>query len=97
MRLTIRLRPAAKRDLVQIYQWTLRKFGMEQAEKYISGLSASVEFMAGNHELARDADDIRRGLLKYPFGSHMIFFRISGNVLTVSRFLHQRMDAGRWM
>ena len=97
MALEVRLTPGAARDLVQIYDWTLHRFGLEQAERYAQAFDQAFGFIAENPGLARDACNIRPGLFKHVSGSHVVYVRISKSVLTVVRILHGGMDAGRWL
>ncbi len=97
MALEVRLTPGARRDLANIYDWTLRRFGLEQAERYAQEFDQTFGYIAENPGLARDASNIRPGLFKLISGSHVVYVRISNTVLTVVRILHGGMDAGRWL
>ncbi|MDW9912377.1 type II toxin-antitoxin system RelE/ParE family toxin, partial [Sinorhizobium meliloti] len=39
--------------------------------------------------------DVRPGYLKYPAGSHIVYFRNRGDRIDIIRILHGRMDAQR--
>ena len=97
MALEVRLTPGARRDLANIYDWTLRRFGPEQAERYAQEFNQAFGFLAENPRLARDASNIRPGLFKHMSGSHVVYVRISKSLLTIVRILHGGMDAGRWL
>jgi toxin ParE1/3/4 len=97
MALEIRLTPGARRDLAHIFDWSADRFGLAQADRYAFELSQAFQFTAENPGLARDASSIRAGLLRHVSGSHVIYMRISKDILTVVRILHGSMDAGRWM
>ncbi len=97
MALEIRLTPSASRDMHNIYDWSAVQFGISQANHYSSQIMSSIELMAENPGLARDASSIRKDLKKYISGSHVIYFRIAKTILTVARVLHGRQDAGNWL
>jgi toxin ParE1/3/4 len=90
----LRLSPQARSDLDEIWQYSARVWGIEQAEAYIRSLSQIFALLAANPRLGRDADDIRPDYLKFPAASHMIYYRIS-ETLDIIRILHRSMDAGR--
>lgn len=97
MALKISLTPGARRDLINIYNWSAKQFGLARADQYVLELNQAFEFIAENPGLARDASSIRVGLWKLMSGSHVIYMRISNTALTVVRILHGGMDAGRWV
>jgi toxin ParE1/3/4 len=97
MALEIRLTPSASRDMQNIYDWSAGQFGFSQANHYSTQVMSSIELMAENPSLARDASLIRKDLKKYVAGSHVIYFRTTKTRLTVARVLHGRQDAGNWL
>ena len=44
---------------------------------------------------ALDISDVRQGYRKIRSGSHVIFFKVTGEGIDVVRILHQRMDFER--
>ncbi|MGB8817443.1 MAG: type II toxin-antitoxin system RelE/ParE family toxin [Rhizobiaceae bacterium] len=97
MALEIRLTPRARHDLASVHDWTWRRFGEMQANKYSSDIAGAFALIAENPGMARDASAIVRDLKRTVSGSHVIFLRITGETLTVVRILHGSMDFDRWL
>jgi toxin ParE1/3/4 len=89
------LSPRAQADLDEIWDYTERNWGKEQAEAYIRLIGAAVQAMASSPERGKACDDVRKGYRKYPAGSYMIFFRLIDGGIDVVRILHRRMDFTR--
>jgi toxin ParE1/3/4 len=91
------LSPRAKLDLSDIWDYTLGQWGAEQAEKYVRGLWASMARAASDSTLSVEIDDVRKGYRKFRYGSHVIFYKMTGHGIDVVRILHQKMDFDRYM
>lgn len=50
----------------------------------------TIERLRGAPHLGRTTPGL--ALLKWPSGSHFVFYRVDGNTLDVVRILHQSMD-----
>lgn len=87
----------AKRDIVGIWDYTVKEWSEEQAEKYFNSLLDTCERIASSPEdFGRDYDYIRPHLRGISCGRHIIFFRIiSQNIIRIIRILHERMDIQR--
>ncbi|GHD06408.1 type II toxin-antitoxin system RelE/ParE family toxin [Zhihengliuella salsuginis] len=90
-----RLSPAAQADLSKIWDYTEEQWDARQAETYIRDLQTALERIAVEPSLARPADEIRAGYLRYAIGSHLIFFLEQVDHIDVIRVLHQKMDPTR--
>ena len=95
MRRTLRFSPKAKADLDQIWDHSLKEWGPERAEAYIHTIRSILNLMDQFPAMAKNAENIRPGLLKYAVGSHVLFLRITDRSINVVRILHQRMDHPR--
>jgi toxin ParE1/3/4 len=89
------LRPKARSDLEEIWDYTFETWGVEQAERYLRLLDQGFRKVAGNPDLGRSCDAIREGYRKYGVGRHVIFFRLGDDGVEVVRILHERMDVDR--
>ena len=89
------LSPRAQADLDEIWNYTKRNWGMDQAETYIRLIGAAIQTAASSPKRGKTCDHIREGYRKYPAGSHMIFFRVIKGGINVVRILHRRMDFDR--
>ncbi|WP_297480713.1 type II toxin-antitoxin system RelE/ParE family toxin [Ferrovum sp.] len=90
-----RLTPAAERDLETIWNHTLQKWGIGQANRYIDVLTAAFAELAQSPKIAPACDHIRAGYRRRSVERHTIYFRITVYGIAVVRILHDRMDAPR--
>src|SRR5271157_3790288 len=86
-----RLSRLAEADLLDIASYTLETWGHDQAVRYVDDLEACCRKLADNPEMGRACDHIRPGLRRMEHGRHVLFYRIEGKGILVSRILHQRM------
>jgi toxin ParE1/3/4 len=89
-----RLSPLAERDLEEIWSYTVETWSWEQAERYHAEILTALARLAAGRVGGRPVD-IRQGYLKYPVGSHFVFYKSGEDVVDVIRVLHQRMDVSR--
>ena len=86
-----RVAPAARADLDAI--WTIdRTAGTSSRRKPISGHWRR-RCWPKPRGLEKNVDDVKAGYVKFPVGSHVIFFRKSESGIDIIRILHQSMDA----
>ena len=81
-------------DLTSIWNYTVRTWSVQQAERYYNMLmNACGSLTEPSPDICRHYDDIMTGLLGLKTGRHIIFHTISesGDV-TIIRILHERMD-----
>jgi toxin ParE1/3/4 len=81
----------ATSDLDGILQFTIRRWGSEQADSYIRELQDCFELLARRPMLGRAADHIRPGLRRFECGSHTVFYRVSSARVSITRVLHESM------
>jgi toxin ParE1/3/4 len=90
------LSPAAKADIEDIWDYTVNRWGLDQAAHYLRLINTACEELAQGKRLSRSADDVRPGYHRAAAESHIIFFRrMDTGVLDIIRILHQRMDIAR--
>lgn len=85
----------AGRDLDDIFDHTARRWGADQAERYLRELDAACQRLAEYPLLGSAADLVRPGYRRLASGRHVIYFRVHPDEVLIVRVLHQRMDAGR--
>ena len=87
------LSPAARADLDEIWEYTTRRWGTEQGERYIRDVIAACQALAEGRRRGRAIDEIRKGYCKLAVGTHFLFYRLAKDgSIDVVRILHQRMD-----
>ena len=90
-----KLTGAARRDVAEIRQYTIDRWGREQWLRYFAGLSEAFEQIVVDPASGRPRDILRKGLRSLPYESHLIFFRPvrhAGGIPIVLRILHQRQN-----
>jgi len=85
---------AAESRLIEIWDYTLKKWGEDQADAYVRGLVGAIHSLNANRSLwRRVADKTLTGLWFVRHEHHYIFFReLSGGVVGVITVLHENMD-----
>ncbi|AXS41110.1 type II toxin-antitoxin system RelE/ParE family toxin [Breoghania sp. L-A4] len=87
--------PAARADLDAIFDYTVKQWGLAQAERYLRDMQATCESLRAGRIKGRSAEHVRSGYRKAASGSHMIYFKLADERLIVVRILHQSMDVER--
>ena len=83
----IDLRPLARRQLLDIYDWTADRFGEPQAARYLRQLNEALERIAAAPFLGPIyRDRIRRVVA----GSHLIYYEVQRDRIVVLRIDHGR-------
>ncbi len=79
-------------DLRSIGRFTLKSWGREQRNIYLSKLDESFHRLADQPHLGNARDDIRKGYRIYHVGRHLIFYLQKSSDIEIIRILHDRMD-----
>jgi len=83
----------AKADLKEIGRYTLKNWGREQRNHYLSILDVSFHQLAANPLKGKDCSEIRSNYRKLNVGCHVIFYRQTiPDTIEVVRVLHGSMD-----
>lgn len=84
---------AATNDIVAIYKFGIKHFGLTQSKQYLQSLELFLEELSQRSELARDASMFAQNLCYYRYKSHVIFYHFKeDNTIIVIRILGKRMD-----
>lgn len=88
--------PKAQADLDQIWDYTVKTWGADQAQNYIGIIRDVVNGLANGTKTSQTIDSIRPGYRKALAGSHLLFFKIDdAGTINIVRILHSRMDTER--
>lgn len=87
-----RLTPRAAADLDAIADYTFERWGLEQLENYLSSLNSRFEWLAENPFAGRKRNDVNAGYRSYPEGSHVIFYVVSEDHVSIIGIPHKSMD-----
>ncbi len=78
-----RLSNAAKEDLIRIYHYGVKQFGMAQADKYFNTFFEYFEIISQQPYSFESADFIKKGYRRCVCGSDSIFYKINNDVVEI--------------
>jgi len=81
-----RLSALADAKMVEIYRYSVRNFGLEQARKYTRSLHESFAALAQRPLLGRQWRAWRR----HEHGEHVIFYELADDGIYIVRIFHHR-------
>jgi toxin ParE1/3/4 len=87
------LTPEAKQDMRDILLHTGRRWGKLQRRTYKTKLDQAIRGLTDFPYRGRAEDDISVGLHALPIEAHVIYYRVADNVVSITRVLHEKMDA----
>lgn len=88
---------AARADLENIWNYTAKKWGEPQAERYTRDIEAVCIGLAAGNKISQSAQDIRADYRKTLTGSHVLFFKVlKDGTIDIIRILHQNMDISQY-
>lgn len=75
-------------DIEDLYDDGVEKFGKSQVIKYLEELNLMFVFLSKNPEVEKSRDEIKMYLVSFPYGSHIIFYRIFKTHIRIIRILY---------
>jgi len=87
-----RIRSAAVKDLEGVWEYTYRKWSIDQADRYHGLILNEIEYVAEDLTVGKDMGHVKEGYLVTYVKSHMIFFKRQKGIVHIIRILHQKMD-----
>ncbi|MDK9584733.1 type II toxin-antitoxin system RelE/ParE family toxin [Lelliottia wanjuensis] len=79
-------------DFGAVYEYTWRKFGPGQADKYTDELDLFLRLLSANPQMGRDCSNIIEGVRRHDHRHHSVFYQPSDDSIFVIRILHQQMN-----
>jgi len=83
-----RITSRARANLIGIFDYTEANFGAYQAEAYYAGLIRSFGLLADFPAIGQRADELREGLRRFRFQSHIIFYTVKDDTVEIRGVLH---------
>lgn len=87
-----RLSNRAVEDFESIYEYTWKRFGPQQADKYTNELSLLFQSLAIHPLMGHDCSKIMAGVRQFNHRQHVIFYHYTDYGVLIIRILHQLMD-----
>ncbi len=82
----------AKKDLEDIFEYTLEQFSLKQAISYVSSFETTFKKISTHPETGRLRVEIRDGLRSIIHESHVVFYRKEFEKIKIVRILHGSRD-----
>jgi toxin ParE1/3/4 len=82
----------ARADLAEIWRYTNSRWGLEQADRYVTAIHQAFDRLMANPSLGRAFPNAPKETHSYRIGSHVIFYRKSRRRFHIVRVLHQSMN-----
>ncbi len=86
------LSPGAQADVDGIWEYSVQRWDLDQAERYLRRIKDALDVLVENPKLGRLCEGVRTGYRRCHVSSHLIFYQIQGDDIAVVRILHQSMD-----
>lgn len=87
----------ARADLIEIWLYTCKKWGAEQADRYLDALDAGLRECAAEPECGRRRDEVRPGCWSLLVRRHVAFYSVVEDEVRIQRVLHGSMDPNQHM
>jgi toxin ParE1/3/4 len=91
------LSKAADRDLDDIYVYTFREFGAQQADVYFESLEECLGKLGENPLLGVDAGNVRAGYRRFVHQRHTLYYKKAKVGVRIVRILGPGMSVERTM
>lgn len=82
----------ADADINQIFDYTSKEFGFNQAIKYIRAFETLFNQLTKHPNLGKVRNDLKKGVLSLSIGEHIVFYAKYDNYIRIVRVLHGRCD-----
>ena len=85
----------AEDEIDGIYEYSILNFGLNIAQKYISGLHECFVTLADNQSWGNDYGFIKSGLFRYEYRSHSVYYQNTEYGILIVRILGNKQDPAR--
>lgn len=85
----------AEDEIDGIYEYSILNFGLNTAQKYISGLHECFVTLADNQSWGSDYGFIKSGLFRYEYRSHSVYYQNTEYGILIVRILGNKQDPAR--
>lgn len=92
---TLRFTLAARQDLKHILIYSIRTWGMAQAQRYSAKLQTHIQKIAEDAVFHKPVPHSRPNLRQSSVGRHLVIFEANSDHTLIVRVLHEAMDVTR--
>jgi toxin ParE1/3/4 len=86
------VRPAARREITDIWHYTADRWGVEQADAYVRQIETAIARAQELTNIGSSVYGLPSAYRKMKSGSHRVIYRCADDTLFVVRILHERED-----
>lgn len=86
------LTKSAERDLGRIADYTIEKFGIEQARNYRDSLIEAFELISDNPRIGRESGIVRAGYRRFSHQKHQTFYTNTNEGVLIVHILGSQQD-----
>jgi toxin ParE1/3/4 len=90
--LRLTLSPKAEADLLEIWDYTVERWSVTQAESYLGGPDKTLRLLCDYTDIARLHEEFVPPLRLHPYRSHLVIFVATDTALEVIRVVHMRTN-----
>jgi len=87
----------AQNDVKDLIKNSYLSFGFDVTEQYQQGLNRCFNLLASTPLIGISADGLRTGYLKFPYKSHIVYYKVRKKDIFIVRLLHQRMNETKYL
>jgi toxin ParE1/3/4 len=87
----IRISPRASADLTEIWSY-IADDSAANADAFIDKLDETIQMLANQSGAGRRREELAPGILSFPFGRYVIFYRGNQDAIEIVRVLHGARD-----
>lgn len=92
MNLKLTFRPRARSDIAEIWDYTVEKWSVEQANFYLLGLDALLNTLREFPEIARLREELEPPVRIHTYKSHVVIYQSDELTVEVIRVVHSRSN-----
>ena len=86
-----RISPRASSDLIEIWSY-IADDSVANADAFIDKLYQAIQALARQPGSGRHREELAPGIQSFPFGHHIIFYRVVAGAVEIVRVLHGARD-----
>jgi len=79
-------------DLIEIWLYTFKAWGEQQADKYLDDLDAAIQLLAEQPLICRERIELVPPIRIHHHEHHLIVYLAIGDGINIVRVLHENMD-----
>jgi len=87
----VRISPRARSDLTEIWSY-IADDSIANADAFIDKLYETIKALASQPGVGRRREELAPGILSFPFGRYVIFYRTNRDTIEIVRILHGARD-----